>query len=71
MSLVKALRQGKCIRHRDWPPFHYARLDTHHDRESRLWRIRPLGKPTRLDAPDDELREDRGWFLVQITGDHE
>ncbi|NJO38444.1 MAG: hypothetical protein HC871_13610 [Rhizobiales bacterium] len=65
-NLRLALELGHRIRHRDWPPFHFAELRrTAQDRLS-LCRIAPTGQVTPLDLPWALVSEENGWCLAEV-----
>ena len=63
-SIQKALAQGRPIRHRDWPPFHYAKLAKIRDGKPKLYRCYPAGHLEILDVSVEELCREDGWLIL-------
>ena len=59
-----ALIRGRAIRHRDWPPFHYAKLIRGPDGKLKLYRCYPDDHIEALDVKVSELRSQDGWLIL-------
>lgn len=59
-----ALARGHPIRHRDLPPFHYAKLAKDRDGKPRLYRCYPDGHLEILDVNVGELSREDGWLVL-------
>ncbi|MGI9420338.1 MAG: hypothetical protein ACR2RA_21140 [Geminicoccaceae bacterium] len=59
-----ALAQGCPIRHRDWPPFHYAKLARVRDGKPKLYRCYPDGHLEILDIDLSDLCREDGWLIL-------
>jgi len=66
MLLQMAVRSGCRIRHRDWPPYHYAQLRPNEAGELRLCRMMPHhdGPPVELKA--ESLDDDANWKILDM-----
>jgi len=62
MKLIDAVKRGYRIRHRNWPPYHYAQL-----KQGELWRFAPHADATYLELNLDDLNIDRGWSLIEFA----
>lgn len=71
MKLDLVLRLGGRIRHRDWPPFHFAELRTLSDRQTALCRVTPSGGVTPIKIPPCKLDEDEKWFVLDVRSDEQ
>lgn len=59
-----ALARGRPIRHRDWPPFHHAKLTKGRDGRSKLYRCYPDGHLEILDIDVNQLCREDGWLVL-------
>ena len=59
-----ALMRGRAIRHRDWPPFHHAKLIKGPDGGLKLFRCYPDDHVEALDVELSELRREDGWLIL-------
>lgn len=59
-----ALARGSTIRHRNWPPFHYAKLAKAPDGKLKLYRCYPDDHLEILDIKASELRREDGWLVL-------
>lgn len=59
-----ALLRSRVIRHRDWPPFHYAKLIRGSDGELKLYRCYPDDHVETLDVKMSELSREDGWLIL-------
>ena len=66
MSIQFALIRGVAIRHRDWPPYHYAKLVKGPDGKRKLYRSYPDGRIELLDLKVGELHEEDGWLILDL-----
>ena len=66
MSIQFALVKGGAIRHRDWPPYHYAKLVKGSDGKRKLYRCYPDGRIELLDLKVSELHEEDGWLILGL-----
>lgn len=64
MRLETAVRHGCKIRHRDWPPYHFAEMRPGRDGDVKLCRITPDGSEQPIDVTPDRLKEDEGWSVL-------
>ena len=62
-----AVRSGHRVRHRDWPPYHYAQLQPNGDGEWRLCRITPHSDSPPIELQDDDLKDDKNWKILDIA----
>ncbi len=69
ISFQLALRQGCAIRHRNWPPFHYAKLAKGSGGQRKLYRCYPDGHLEILDVEIGELRREDGWSVECVLPD--
>ena len=65
MKIHAALRAGRRVRHRDWPPYHFAELRPSTGGEQRLYRLDPAGNATPLDVSLELLSEEEGWSILE------
>ena len=66
MHLQTAVRTGCRIRHRDWPPYHYAQLRPVGDGEWRLCRIAPDSDTAPVVLQLETLSDDSSWKILDI-----
>ena len=66
ISIQLALIGGGAIRHRDWPPYHCAKLVTGSDGKRKLCRCYPDGRIEHLDLRMSELHEEDGWLILDL-----
>ena len=66
MSIQFALVRGSAIRHRDWPPYHYAKLVKGSDGKRKVYRCYPAGHIELLDLKISELHEEDGWLILDL-----
>jgi len=66
MSIQFALVRGGAIRHRDWPPYHYAKLVKGRDGKGKLYRSYPDGRIELLDLKVSALHEEDGWLILEL-----
>lgn len=64
MHLDIAVRTGCRVRHRDWPPFHYAQLCPTPDGELRFCRIVPNDDRPPIELQADALEDDQNWKIL-------
>lgn len=64
ISIHIALARGCPIRHRDWPPFHYAKRAKGWDGKPKLYRCYPDGHLEILDVNVNELCREDGWLIL-------
>jgi hypothetical protein len=65
MHLVSAVRSGCRIRHRDWPPYHYAELRPTKSGSYELCRVSPDGKIQQIKlAP--EAQDGFDWKILDL-----
>ena len=64
MKIHAALRAGRRVRHRDWPPYHFAKLCPSTTGESKLYRVDPTGDAIPLDVRLEVLSEEEGWLIL-------
>jgi hypothetical protein len=68
MQLVAAVRSGCRIRHRDWPPFHYAELRRTRNGAYEICRIAPDGRIQPVDLRPD-LQAGQDWKILDLRHD--
>ena len=66
MLLHMAVRTGCRIRHRDWPPFHYAQLQPTGNGEWRLCRMTPHSDTPPTEVQVDALGDDSDWKILDM-----
>jgi hypothetical protein len=66
MLLQTAVRSGCRIRHRDWPPYHYAEMRKTGDGEVRLCRIFPQSDIPPIEVQIDALNDDSNWKILDL-----
>lgn len=66
MLLQMAVRSGCRIRHRDWPPYHYAEMRKTGDGEVRLCRIIPQSDVPPIEVQIDSLADDTNWKILDL-----
>jgi hypothetical protein len=66
MHLDIALQSGCRVRHRDWPPYHYAQLCPTSDGELRLCRIVPNDDRPPVELQVDALQDDQNWKILDL-----
>ncbi len=66
MHLDIAVRSGRRVRHRDWPPFHYAQLRQTEDGDLRLCRIVPHDDKPPVEVQVDALKDDQNWKILDM-----
>jgi hypothetical protein len=66
MLLQMAVRSGCRIRHRDWPPYHYAEMRQTGDGEVRLCRIIPQSDMPPIEVQIDALNDDSNWKILDL-----
>jgi hypothetical protein len=64
MNLIALLRQGCRVRHRQWPPYHYAVLKRTDDGSEWLYHCRPFGEVEVMSIQPTALHERDGWSLA-------
>lgn len=69
MHLDIAVRSGCRIRHRDWPPYHYAQLRPTEDGELRLCRMAPHEDKPPIELKVDALSDDANWKILDAIPD--
>ena len=67
MELNAAVKSGCRIRHRDWPPYHYAELRPTQSGDMRLCRVTPEGEAVPLDLSTMSLNDDLNWKILDLT----
>jgi hypothetical protein len=60
-----AFMRGRVFRHRNWPPFHYAKLIKGPDGELKLYRCYPDGHVEALDIKVSEFSREAGWLILR------
>ena len=63
-DICSALKNGATVRHRDWPPYHYARLRCAGEGRVELCRFYPDGHTELLLVSPGDLNADRGWSIL-------
>lgn len=66
MLLQMAVRSGCRVRHRDWPPYHYAQMQPTEDGGWRLCRITPDSDTPPIEVRFDALKDDADWKILDI-----
>lgn len=66
MLLHMAVRSGCRIRHRDWPPYHYAQMRPTGNGEWRLCRITPHSDTPPVEVQIDALTDDADWKILDM-----
>lgn len=66
MLLHLAVRSGCRIRHRDWPPYHYAQLQPTKNGEWRLCRMTPLSDAPPVELKVETLQDDANWKIFDV-----
>ncbi len=64
MDLTPLVLRGRRIRHRDWPPYHFAEVRPSGDGSALLYRVSPSGQVELLPALLGKLHEQAGWSLI-------
>lgn len=67
MLLRMAVRSGFRVRHRDWPPFHYAEMRSTEEGEWRLCRIMPHSDMPPIEVQFDALNDDANWKILHMA----
>ncbi len=68
MQLAAAVRSGCRIRHRDWPPYHYAELRPTPDGHYELCRISPHGDMQQIKLTPD-IQDGRDWKILNVQSE--
>lgn len=66
MLLDIAVKTGCRVRHRDWPPYHYAQLRPTSDGQLRLCRIVPNDDKPPVELQVDMLKDDENWKILDL-----
>jgi len=66
MHLNIAVRTGCRVRHRDWPPYHYAQLCPTPNGELRLCRIGPHDDKPPVEVDEESFDDDQNWKILDL-----
>ena len=66
MQLDAAVKSGCRIRHRDWPPYHYAEMRPAPGGVMRLCRISPNGDTQPLELTPEHWGNTRDWKILDL-----
>jgi hypothetical protein len=69
MMLHMAVRSGRRIRHRDWPPFHYAQMQPTEDGKWRLCRFTPQSGGPPVELQLETLSDHANWKILDMEQD--